>query len=437
MRADGDTPLIALGVMSTILDFGCESFGGRTRCRTTSASSAARRARLRAEHRQSPGRDEVVQRFLIAGVCEGCHLEPYMRKPRPAAIAESVAEGQREGDLTFLPMHEDVLSGCARKYLLWLRMALEVFPRAGFIAFGDDDVYISYSHMVADLRRAAAQRRTADEQQFWGLIFWRPYYNAASMCAAEGFLYQFHDGGVTKERLRIERCLAALAANVSRGRASRFCSEKTLGAPVQRMCTAGEIGPLTPTPMANGPLFAVSRSLARSLAPLHAAPQRWLTAFKQTQLVQFARSRRRIPYKLRQTGCWPCGDATFGVWLAQMSAELNLTLVNTPLMVSHHVFPTSKHGAFGNSSIVLHGLKDNATDHFWHLAKQRGSGAFEPPKRSCGNCARMGWITWPGSPLKRWRCCGERVRRADMRHRPRTIQRAINSSAFWRYMNNL
>ena len=83
------------------------------------------------------------------------------------------------------------------------------------------------------------------------------------------------------------------------------------------------------------------------------------------------------------------------------------------------------------------GLKNNETDLFWNFARQRGSGQFEAPKRTCGTCARMGWVTWPGSHLQHWRCCGERVRRKDMHHRARTVQRAINTSFFWQYISML
>ena len=235
--------------------------------------------------------------------------------------------------------------------------------------------------------------------------------------ANDSNLPQVHDGGVMKERSRIERCLTALAANRTRAVNSKFCSKSVLGSDgsVKQMAMSNEIDrALGPTPMANGPLFAISHTLARALVEPNAAPQRWFSAFKRTQVVRFARSRRRIPYKLRQTGCWrtpsrieprttaylgrqpyhhqrsapvsnrrpaclqlhppiasvipiplsespvrfrmaACGDATFGLWLAQMGSEgLNVTLVNTPLMVSHHAFPTLINGAFGNSSIVLH-----------------------------------------------------------------------------------
>jgi hypothetical protein len=330
------------------------------------------------------------------------------------------------------------------------------------VGFADDDVYIQYSHLAAELEGVRAQRQTPRELSMWGLIFWRPFYNRVTMCAAEGFLYQEHDGGVSKERVRIERCHAALDIEKRRQDAKRrrvgrvgdhgggggaaaaggFCAAATLGESVKGMVERDEINSsFAPTPMANGPLFTVSRPLAVALAAPDAEPQRWLDQFKRTELVQFARSRRRIPYKLRQTGCWPCGDATFGVWLAQLAynrqhadvAERRITLINAPLYTVHHVMPTRSHGAFRNTSVVLHGLKDNTTDEFWELAKQRGSGPFEPTPRVCDSCFRMGWVTWPASPLRRWRCCGRRITRAHWKHRPNTVARAINSSAFWRF----
>lgn len=38
-----------------------------------------------------------------------------------------------------------------------------------------------------------------------------------------------------------------------------------------------------------------------------------------------------------------------------------------------------------------------------------GGGKFVPYQRSCGPCGAMGWVTWPGSPLQNWRCCGSSV----------------------------
>jgi len=87
---------------------------------------------------------------------------------------------------------------------------------------------------------------------------------------------------------------------------------------------------------------------------------------------------------------------------------VRLRLVNTPMGVQHHPYITFSRGAFGNSSVVLHGLK-NAEHLGWAYAARRGSGAFEPVPRVCDSCRRMGWSMWPGSAVNDWECCGRRV----------------------------
>ena len=243
------------------------------------------------------------------------------------------------------------------------------------------------------------------------------------------------------------------------------CSPRKLPAALRRAIVNGEVAPHPPSPMANGPLFAVSHALAATLSAAGSVAWKWVHDFKNTSLVRFARRWRKVrariaslsklrrrqthssqpnrcipysailsarrplspssqhytgtlpthtltgslracmsshhtvrnpsppsslpllfvpppssssplhapssstspsqvPYKLHGLGCWPFGDATFGVWLGALShtSRLNLTLVNAPLNVLHHPLPTLAHGAFGNSSIVLHGLKDASHD---------------------------------------------------------------------------
>ena len=61
-----------------------------------------------------------------AGESAACPArEPYMSSADAggaerveAAMAAARAEALRWGDLDFLPMHEDQLGGCSRKYLL-------------------------------------------------------------------------------------------------------------------------------------------------------------------------------------------------------------------------------------------------------------------------------------------------------------------------------
>ena len=62
-------------------------------------------------------------RFLVAGACDSCPIEPYMRRSSEAALAAAHAEAAAEGDLLMLPMHEDQLGGCSLKYVTWLALA--------------------------------------------------------------------------------------------------------------------------------------------------------------------------------------------------------------------------------------------------------------------------------------------------------------------------
>ena len=78
-------------------------------------------------------------------------------------------------------------------------------------------------------------------------------------------------------------------------------------------------------------------------------------------------------------------------------------------MVQHHAWPAAVHGAFSNSSIVLHGLKrERNQKKFRAVAEARGLGPLVPFNRVCGGCDALGWSTWPGSVLvrRRWTCCG-------------------------------
>lgn len=338
---------MALGVLSTVQAFGCQYFMSKTRCRTMPDVAASRRQRLRVELRAAPalGRNNVVAlHFLIAGVCGnsssratggdnasscGKH-ESYMRRLSDDALAAAYAEQAREGDLHFLSTHEDQLGGCSLKYISWLEAALTLYPHAAFVALADDDVYIQFQHLAADLARVVtSERRSRDELILWGFLFWRPFYNNASMSMAEGIDYQTHDASVSKQRYSVERCkweksfkrppgttaaaaaaaaatAAATAAaagrrdNASRGDRFSYCA--LLHPREREMVERGEIDEIAPMPIMNGPLFALSAPLARAISPMG---RRWLRRFKQTALVDWARTRQRIPYRIRDIGCWP------------------------------------------------------------------------------------------------------------------------------------
>ena len=423
------SPVVALGVLSTAYSFGCQQWKSRTRCHGTGEHARLRRERLRHEFRTSAAKERgaVAMRFLLAGACGNtCSLEPYARRPSPDEVSKVLQESKAEGDIELLPMQEDLLGGCSRKYLLWLQMALVRYPRALYIGLADDDVFIQFDHFAADLERI---RSGPMEKVYWGQMFWRPFYDNVSLSVAEGWKFvgnlRTTDAGNVKYRLKMERCREALAARISPRQRMAMqalrnkdlsrnlseidaCSESKLPIALSRLLVNNSVSDMAPTPMANGPLFAVSRRLASILTAKGSVAWRWLDGIKQTPMLRWARSRKRIPYVLLQVGCWPFGDATFGYWVASLAYEYKVTLVNVPLLVSFHATPWQWNHQVSNSTIALHGLKDNATDHIWRGARERSAGPYEPPKRQCGSCEGMGWVTWPTSPLGHWRCCGER-----------------------------
>ena len=67
----------------------------------------------------------------------------------PDAVApELLHEAATHRDMIFLNMTEG-LYRCTRKYLEWLRLGPTLFPRARFFVLGDDDIYLSFSHLQA------------------------------------------------------------------------------------------------------------------------------------------------------------------------------------------------------------------------------------------------------------------------------------------------
>lgn len=169
----------------------------------------------------------------------------------------------------------------------------------------------------------------------------------------------------------------------------------------------GALDDVAPWPVVNGPLFAVSRKLAEVLTK-DAIPSTYLESLLRTTRVRGALARKG---GLRKSnfGCWPVMDTILGLWVTRISSARNVSiqLVNTPFMVQHHPWPATVHGAFGNTSIVLHGLKRERNQKKYRaIAEERGLGPFIPFRRKCRNCTALGWSKWPGSPQASWTCCG-------------------------------
>ena len=97
---------------------------------------------------------------------------------------------------------------------------------------------------------------------------------------------------------------------------------------------------------ANGPLFTVSRELATRLAT-DAIPDEWLRGLESTEVLQFYRSKGRVPFVLRKDACFPASfDAVLGWWVNRIAVErgVPLTLVNSPFMIQHHPWVAFRHG---------------------------------------------------------------------------------------------
>lgn len=111
-----------------------------------------------------------VLRFIVSVPC-----------PVPRQLA---AEASFTHDLVLLNMSETPFR-CALKYLLWFSFALREFPSVQWLGAGDDDAYVQFEHMEADLRHISLQ--TKGRPSLWGLIMWRPYYNNMTMDTTSGF----------------------------------------------------------------------------------------------------------------------------------------------------------------------------------------------------------------------------------------------------------
>lgn len=418
MPVDGaNGPLAALGVSSAAGSFG-------------QASISQYRAR----------RDNVrdVQR-VFSGLGQAASIELRFVLARPQATSaqlQAVAEEQRRyQDMVYLNITESRFN-CALKFLLWFAHCQTAFPSARFYAIADDDTFIQLAHFEADLRTIPAagyvvwglvmwsvkhcRKRCPNESGTWGsdraataACAWRlthplhprryPFYNNVTMVTHHDWSgWQYTDAGAVKARRYIESCRESRRAGGGAAACSRKVSKAALDA-----IEADGLSEQPPFPVVNGPMFAVSRSLGNLLVS-DSVPRAYLEQLSNTPRVRAALSRKNGPRK-SNFACWPVGDSIVGLWLSRLAAarQLPMTLVNTPFMVQHHPWPAVMHGAFSNSSIVLHGLKKERNQRkFYQFAMQRGMGPLVPFRRKCGSCAALGWSSWPTSPVRSWTCCG-------------------------------
>lgn len=71
-----------------------------------------------------------------------------------------------------------------------------------------------------------------------------------------------------------------------------------------------------PFPQVNGPLFAVSRSVAQLLVQ-DSLPYRWLERMSKTAVARASRAQNgRIPTQFKGIACFPMGDSALSYWVA-------------------------------------------------------------------------------------------------------------------------
>ena len=389
------------------------------------------------------GPTHVALRFVLAA------------QPDGATPSQSVLDELRSNnDLVRLNI-SDTPFRCGFKYVLWFDLARRAFPSARYFGAGDDDAYIQIAHFEADLRIAAAQVGY-DAPMLWGMIQWRSHYDKVTHDTSTGFMgWGCADAQAASVRRSMIACKAqlseqphlreqlatAMASNRSH-RPTKPKASASVAAHVAKLPACASFAAnakrlhavvsdrvdwsLPPFPVPNGPLFAVSRSLADLLSEDLDVPvtgsRAWVYELERTPLAlrHFASVKRgKTIAELAKRRCWPNSDSTLGLFVARAALrhDVRVTMVNTPLGIQHFPWPVySAERGFSNRSIVFHGAK-KPTSRAWGVAEARGSGEFIPLNRTCDACAEMGWATFEPSAFLKWRCCGHRalkvLRRAE------------------------
>ena len=121
---------------------------------------------------------------------------------------------------------------------------------------GDDDVYIQFAHLEADLRLVASQ--TSDQHVLYGLIMWKAYYNNNSMETSTAS--RVGTISIGPPWRNAEQCPCAGGGpqryflKPEPERDQRTCVlHHSAGPP--RAVLAGHMDPIPPFPYINGPLF--------------------------------------------------------------------------------------------------------------------------------------------------------------------------------------
>jgi hypothetical protein len=312
------SPLVALGLLSA-------ATGG-----------LPRRAHLRSvfANFEASVHDRLPLRFLVAA--------PPGRHSYSASV---LAETYSQRDMLLLNESESPFR-CALKYVSWFAWAQAQWPSVRFIATGDDDAYIQLDHLEADLRHVRAL--VGDAPTLWGLVMWRSHYDSGSFDTSTGFMGWGHsDAQASRVRREMDLCererLKMKRASKIGAVRSKQDQNSTAAALMQSLPGCSSFATnrrrfdailqshvdwtLPPWPMANGPLFAVSRSLAgmlvADLGRRENGPRQWVEGLERTPLGQrylaavaaangtggTSRVRggmmMRKPAELQKRACWP------------------------------------------------------------------------------------------------------------------------------------
>jgi hypothetical protein len=338
--------------------------------RSPANRTRARRDNIRAGV-SALGTGGVAMRFVLANSSLHENVPSGVAAHRAREFAWARAESLARGDMVFLNMTES-FHLCAWKKLLWYEHAARAFPTAQFFGIADDDAFVQLPRLAADLRAVADAGGVAPAARpyvYWGLIQWKPSYDKVTYEPSPRFAgWNYFDDGAAALRERFDNCLAARHGNATEARQRRACAKvvKGDGKALERLERMDEAPPF---PVANGPLFVVSRALGELLVR-HEYPKAWLRGLEQTevhasatgcvprfllcsavparQVLQFYWRKGRVPHVLRRAACFPASfDAVLAWWVLRVAAaaRVRVTLVNTPFLVQHHPWFAPRHGA--------------------------------------------------------------------------------------------
>ena len=153
LGVDASSTFAVVGLLSLAYD-------SNIRCcprRGSGSQGALRRHRIRTLAKpfvESPSA-HIALRFVLAAIPPP-EFSSEGQGHAARALAALRSEAAHSGDLLFVNQSEGFVE-CAKKYLLFYREALALFPHARFLASGDDDVYIQFDHLYAHAARASLE----------------------------------------------------------------------------------------------------------------------------------------------------------------------------------------------------------------------------------------------------------------------------------------